>query len=221
MGILPILIRTGRKKYVKWLAHRSSVHPTMEGLSESSRLLDSQHENTSSDEDPDDPKAATHVAGSERFDIYFGGLSFIIDAIAFSAIGSSRTKLQLYLCKPGEPSVVGPLLRSLIQNSNSTFEYFCCRWTERSGCGNASHPKIDERPSPRRYVTHRRSRCHTFSLGIGKYILGIHGLFAIPCLVCRGGKSRFVSTPRDLKLTLSVMIVGPAFTVCLAYASIS
>lgn len=97
MGILPILIRTGRKKYVKWLAHRSSVHPTMEGLSESSRLLDSQHENTSSDEDPDDPKAATHVAGSERFDIYFGGLSFIIDAIAFSAIGSSRTKLQLYL----------------------------------------------------------------------------------------------------------------------------
>lgn len=96
MGILPIVIRSGRKKYVKWLADRSSVHPTMEGLSESSRLLGRQDNGNSDDVDP---KAASSAAGSERFDVYFGGLSFVIDAVAFTAIGLSKSKAQLYLCK--------------------------------------------------------------------------------------------------------------------------
>lgn len=95
MGVLPIAIRSGRKKYVKWLADRSSVHPTMEGLSESSRLLVDDDTSSIGDED----KAVEKMAGSERFDLYFGGLSFIIDAIAFSAIGLSRKKWQLYLCE--------------------------------------------------------------------------------------------------------------------------
>ena len=98
MGILPIAIRTGRKKYVKWLADRSSVHPTMEGLSESSRLLVSEDDEPVAEDGQDSKeKRATH--GSERFDVYFGGLSFMIDAVAFSAIGLSKTKLQLYLCR--------------------------------------------------------------------------------------------------------------------------
>lgn len=98
MGILPIAIRTGRKKYVKWLADRSSVHPTMEGLSESSRLL-ADEDDEQLDEAGEDSKERRRVHGSERFDVYFGGLSFLIDAVAFSAIGLSKTKLQLYLCK--------------------------------------------------------------------------------------------------------------------------
>lgn len=96
MGILPIVIRLGRKKYVRWLADRSSVHPTMEGLSESSRLLDNPSDSDLNHGTQDD--ATETVAGTERFDVYFGGLSFVVDAIAFTAIGLSKSKVQLYLC---------------------------------------------------------------------------------------------------------------------------
>jgi hypothetical protein len=81
-----------------WLAQRSSVHPPMEGLSESSRLLSHPNGPSSSDVEADQDKAIAEADGSERFDLYFGGVSFIIDAIAFVAIGLSRTKWQLYAC---------------------------------------------------------------------------------------------------------------------------
>ncbi|KAK9900297.1 MFS general substrate transporter [Cystobasidium minutum MCA 4210] len=98
LAVLPIAIRTGRKKYVKWLADHSSVHPTMEGLSESSRLLVDDDAGSSEDgQDVTGEDLQKKVAGSERFDLYFGGFSFIIDSLAFVAIGLSKQKWQLYL----------------------------------------------------------------------------------------------------------------------------
>lgn len=72
----------------------------MEGLSESSRLLVDDDAGSSEDgQDVTGEDLQKKVAGSERFDLYFGGFSFIIDSLAFVAIGLSKQKWQLYLCK--------------------------------------------------------------------------------------------------------------------------
>lgn len=76
----------------------------MEGLSESSRLLGGHDDESSLDQAGQQAEDSSEAKGSERFDLYFGGLSFVVDAIAFTAIGLSKTKLQLYLCGWPVPS---------------------------------------------------------------------------------------------------------------------
>merc|ERR1711939_493014 len=115
MGILPFVIRLGRNKYSKWAVHKSSVQPGMEGLSESSRLLAGREREHDAGEQPNGEgsgnavrsadyggldgqkgikskkaKAEENPDGTERFDLYFGAMSFSIDALALIGVGLSR-----------------------------------------------------------------------------------------------------------------------------------
>lgn len=126
MGILPFVIRLGRNKYSKWALHKSSVQPAMEGLSESSRLLADRERQEEEEEDAQvqgrtanapatdygtsskqNGAASTRKGkeeeenpdGTERFDLYFGALSFTIDALALVGVGLSKVTWHLYACE--------------------------------------------------------------------------------------------------------------------------
>ena len=116
MGLLPLLIKLGRTKYANWSQDKSSVHPSMEGHSEGSRLLNSRDRTYGS---ADSRKRSKHTGadgemdsqassdsgdeakdkGAARFDLYFGAVSFCIDAIALTGVGLSSQVWQLYACK--------------------------------------------------------------------------------------------------------------------------
>jgi len=98
MGILPIVIRKGRSKYTRWVEQKSSVHPDMDGHSESSRLLAQRDRayGTNGKKLRKSQKEEVAPAGAERFDLYFGAVSFSIDALALIGVGCSRAVWQLY-----------------------------------------------------------------------------------------------------------------------------
>lgn len=120
MGILPFVIRQGRDKYAQWSRDKSSVHPSMESHSESTRLLagdrhrrssaanthDGSEDNADNDDNDDDSEADRPLDGSERFDLYFGAASFCIDAMALTAVGVSKEVWQLYACTQKIPSMI-------------------------------------------------------------------------------------------------------------------
>jgi hypothetical protein len=120
MGILPIVIRKGRSKYTRWVEQKSSVHPDMDGHSESSRLLAQRDRayGTNGKKLRKNQKEEVAPAGAERFDLYFGAVSFSIDALALIGVGCSRAVWQLYACKSfllgirkSAKSVISKLLR--------------------------------------------------------------------------------------------------------------
>ena len=102
MGILPLVIRLGRGRYVRWSQNKSSVQPDMDSHSETTRLIN-QRDRTYADSAQEEQavKDAEILDGSERFDLYFGTISFLIDALALVSVGSSRKVWQLYACEPG------------------------------------------------------------------------------------------------------------------------
>lgn len=101
LGIFPFAIRLGRGKYVRWLQSKSSVHPNMDSHSESTRLLTEIHQpnRRRGEQAVSDETADERSDGSERFDLYFGAVSFIVDAMALISVGCSRKVWQLYSCQ--------------------------------------------------------------------------------------------------------------------------
>lgn len=98
MGILPVVIRVGRNKYTQWVEQKSSVTPDMDGHSESSRLLASHNDSYGTNGKKPGMKDVG-PKGAERFDLYFGAVSFCIDAMALVGVGLSKQVWQLYACK--------------------------------------------------------------------------------------------------------------------------
>lgn len=160
MGLLPIVIRIGRAKYINWLAHRSSVHPTMEGLTESSRLLGNGG-SQSAQRRPHVARTTTQerIEGSERFDLYFGGLSFLVDAVGFTAIGLSKRRWHLYACeRKGARKAACPFSDRFMPSlccSDCTVEFVSSWWAQRSSSCDRSGAGIDVRSSAGCFVSYR------------------------------------------------------------------
>lgn len=77
----------------------------VDGLSESARLLlepDEEEDREAANGDAEGAKKGDgdeKPEGAQKFDLYFGAFSFVVDAIALAAVGLSTKVWQLYACK--------------------------------------------------------------------------------------------------------------------------